>query len=107
MLALDVADADAVFAQAVAAGAEVRQPLADMFWGDRTASSTTRSGIAGTSLSIYATCHMTRSLPPPHRPSPESVTDRGGTSGLRASELFLGNDLARLRPADAHRTVGL
>ena len=35
VLALTVADADAVFAQAVAAGAQVRQPLADMFWGDR------------------------------------------------------------------------
>jgi uncharacterized glyoxalase superfamily protein PhnB len=35
VLALDVADADAVFAQAVAAGAHIRQPLADMFWGDR------------------------------------------------------------------------
>src|SRR6478752_6443222 len=35
VLALDVTDADAVFAQAVAAGAAVRQPLADMFWGDR------------------------------------------------------------------------
>ena len=35
VLALEVTDADAVFAQAVAAGAEVRQPLADMFWGDR------------------------------------------------------------------------
>ena len=35
VLALDVADADAVFAQAVAAGAEVRQPVTDMFWGDR------------------------------------------------------------------------
>jgi PhnB protein len=34
-LALDVADAEAVFAQAVTAGAAVRQPLADMFWGDR------------------------------------------------------------------------
>jgi PhnB protein len=34
VLALDVADAEAVFAQA-AAGAEIRQPLADMFWGDR------------------------------------------------------------------------
>ena len=31
VLALDVADAEAVFAQAVAAGAAVRQPLADMF----------------------------------------------------------------------------
>jgi PhnB protein len=35
VLALDVADAAAVFAQAVAAGAEVRQPLQDTFWGDR------------------------------------------------------------------------
>ena len=34
VLALDVADAEAVFAQAIAAGAVVRQPLADMFWGD-------------------------------------------------------------------------
>ena len=35
VLSLDVADADAVFAQAVAAGAQVRQPLQDTFWGDR------------------------------------------------------------------------
>jgi PhnB protein len=35
VLALDVSDAEASFAQAIAAGAEVRQPLADMFWGDR------------------------------------------------------------------------
>ena len=35
VLALDVADVDSVFAQAIAAGAEVRQPLQDMFWGDR------------------------------------------------------------------------
>jgi len=35
VLALDVADADAVVARAVAAGAEVRQPVQDMFWGDR------------------------------------------------------------------------
>lgn len=35
VLALEVDDAEAVFAQGVKAGAEVRQPLADMFWGDR------------------------------------------------------------------------
>jgi PhnB protein len=35
VLALSVADAEAVFARAVAAGAEVRQPLHDAFWGDR------------------------------------------------------------------------
>jgi PhnB protein len=34
VLALDVADAEAVFAQAVAAGAQIRQPLADTFWGE-------------------------------------------------------------------------
>jgi PhnB protein len=35
VLALEVDDADAAFARAVAAGALVRQPVADMFWGDR------------------------------------------------------------------------
>jgi PhnB protein len=35
VLALEVADAEAVFAQAVAAGAAVRRPLQDMFWGER------------------------------------------------------------------------
>jgi PhnB protein len=35
VLALHVADADAVFAQAIAAGATARQPVQDMFWGDR------------------------------------------------------------------------
>lgn len=34
VLSLDAADAEAVFAQAVAAGAQVRQPLQEMFWGD-------------------------------------------------------------------------
>lgn len=32
---LAVSDADAVWAQAVGAGAEVTMPLADQFWGDR------------------------------------------------------------------------
>jgi len=35
VLALEVADADAVFAQAIAAGATARQPVQEMFWGDR------------------------------------------------------------------------
>lgn len=35
VLALEVADARAVFERAVAAGAEVRQALGDTFWGDR------------------------------------------------------------------------
>jgi uncharacterized glyoxalase superfamily protein PhnB len=35
VLGLDVEDAEAVFAQAVAAGATVRQPVAEMFWGDK------------------------------------------------------------------------
>jgi PhnB protein len=32
---LQVEDVDAVFKQAVAAGAKITMPLADMFWGDR------------------------------------------------------------------------
>jgi len=34
VLSLDVTNADAVFGQAVAAGARVRQPLQEVFWGD-------------------------------------------------------------------------
>jgi uncharacterized glyoxalase superfamily protein PhnB len=35
VLALDVPDADAAFTRAVEAGATVRQPVGDMFWGER------------------------------------------------------------------------
>ena len=35
VLGLEVDDAEAWFGRAVAAGAQIRQPLADMFWGDR------------------------------------------------------------------------
>jgi PhnB protein len=35
VMALDVADADAVFSRAIDAGATARQPVAEMFWGDR------------------------------------------------------------------------
>jgi PhnB protein len=35
VLGLEVANADAAFSQAVAAGASVLQPVADMFWGER------------------------------------------------------------------------
>jgi PhnB protein len=35
VLGLEVDDAEVMFAQAVAAGASVRQPLQDVFWGDR------------------------------------------------------------------------
>jgi PhnB protein len=34
-LALYVADVDAAFARAIAAGATVKEPVADKFWGDR------------------------------------------------------------------------
>src|SRR5262249_54391849 len=34
VLSLDVDDAETVFAQALAAGAEIRQPLHEAFWGD-------------------------------------------------------------------------
>ena len=35
VLAVEVADAESAFNRAVAAGATVRQPLQDAFWGDR------------------------------------------------------------------------
>lgn len=35
VLALEVEDVDAVFARALGAGATARQPVQDMFWGDR------------------------------------------------------------------------
>jgi PhnB protein len=35
MIHLEVDDADVWFERAVAAGASVRMPLADQFWGDR------------------------------------------------------------------------
>jgi PhnB protein len=35
VLSMEVVDAEAVFAQAIAAGAEVCEPLQDAFWGDR------------------------------------------------------------------------
>jgi len=35
VLALEVADADATFGRAIEAGASARQPVAEMFWGDR------------------------------------------------------------------------
>jgi uncharacterized glyoxalase superfamily protein PhnB len=34
VLSVEVADAEAVFAQAIAAGGQVRQPLREVFWGD-------------------------------------------------------------------------
>ena len=64
VLALDVADAEAVFAQAVAAGAADSSTAGGHVLGrPARPGSRTRSGIAGTSLSTYATCHTMRSLP--------------------------------------------
>jgi len=34
VLSIEVADAESVFANAISAGAHVRQPLQEMFWGD-------------------------------------------------------------------------
>jgi PhnB protein len=105
VLALDVADAEAVFAQAVAAGAQIRQPLADMFWGDRHGQLEDLFGhrwiiaqhlrdaphdeVVAAATGIHLSALPTAEAP----------------AGLRASELSWGNDLARLRHADARRTV--
>jgi len=64
-----VPDAEAVFARAVAAGAEVRQPLAEVFWGDLHGQLDDPFGTAGTSLSTCATCRTTRSWRLRHGPS--------------------------------------
>jgi hypothetical protein len=89
-LALDVPDAEAVFAQAVAAGAEVRQPLQEVFWATCTASSRIRSGIAGMSASTCATCRTTRSSLLRRGRSLEMRSRLLGWSGLQVSELCLG-----------------
>jgi PhnB protein len=83
VLALEVEDAEAVFAQAVAAGATVRQPLADMFWGDRHGQLTILSDTAGTSASMSATSRTTRSSPPTRDSSHDYATARW-RGGLRA-----------------------
>ena len=67
VLALEVADAEAVFAQAVAAGAQVRQALQEAFWVTCTGRSRIRSAIAGISASTCATCRTTRSSRRPPR----------------------------------------
>ena len=58
VLALNVADAEAVFAQAVTAGATVRQPVRDCSGATCTARFSTRSDTSGTLASTYATCPM-------------------------------------------------
>jgi hypothetical protein len=60
------------FPQAVAAGAAIRQPLADMFWGDRHGQPEDPFGHRWTSLSTCATCHTMRSSSP-HGLSPGAV----------------------------------
>ena len=47
MLALYVADADAVFARAILAGAKVKRPLTDEFYGDRTGQLEDPCGLVG------------------------------------------------------------
>ncbi len=71
VLALDVADAEAVFAQAITAGADVRQPCRTCSGGTGTGSSKTLSGTGGTSASTYATSPTTRSWLLPPRRSPD------------------------------------
>ena len=72
VLALDVADAEAVFKQGVTGGRSDSSAAGGYVLGATgTASSRTRSGIAGTSLSTCTTCHTMRSPPPPHRRSAE------------------------------------
>lgn len=51
-LHLEVADADVAWERALAAGATVRFPLENQFWGSATARSSIRSAIAGRSAAL-------------------------------------------------------
>ena len=74
VLSLEVADADAVFARAVAAGAERRASRRRTCSGAiATASSRIPSATAGTSASTCAMSRTTRSWPRPLRCSPETM----------------------------------
>jgi PhnB protein len=69
-----VADVDAAFARAVAAGATAKMPPADMFWGDRYAQITDPFG------------HSWSLATPKESPTPEQMQERmkkafGGTDG--------------------------
>ena len=90
VLALDVADAEAVFAQAVAAGATSDSHCRICSGVTCTANSTIRSDTVGTSVSTCATCRTTRSWRPPPGPSPEMRYRLLGRSGLRISGLCVG-----------------
>ena len=62
VLQINTDDADALWEQALAAGADVQHELADQFWGERHGQLPTPSGTDGTSLSASATYPTTRSL---------------------------------------------
>ena len=76
VLAIDVADAEAVFAHALAAGAEACQPPKTCSGVTGTAKLMIPSATAGTSPSIFETCRTTRSLPRPRGHSPEDRPER-------------------------------
>ena len=71
VLALDVADAEAAFAQAVAAGLRSVSRSRTRSGATCTANSTIHSGCVGTSANTCATCRTTKSWPPPRARSPE------------------------------------
>ena len=71
VLALDVADAEAAFAQAVAAGLRSVSRSRTRSGATCTANSTIHSGFVGTSANTCATCRTTKSWPPPRARSPE------------------------------------
>jgi PhnB protein len=89
VLSLDLEDAEAVFAQALGSGAEVRQPLHEASWGDLHRQLDDPFGHRWNMRSISATCPTRRSWPPPLRRSPEMRYRLLGPFGLRISEFCL------------------
>jgi uncharacterized glyoxalase superfamily protein PhnB len=69
VLQIETDDADALWARALGAGAEVRHELADQSGASATARWSTRSGIAGTSPSASARSRPRSSRRGPQRPS--------------------------------------
>ena len=77
VLHLSTDDVDAVWQRAIDAGAEVRQPLAEAFWGERYGQITDPSAIAGGSPSTSATSRASSSSAPWQSCSPDSAAGAG------------------------------
>jgi Glyoxalase/Bleomycin resistance protein/Dioxygenase superfamily len=89
VLSLDLEDAEAVFAQALGSGAEVRHPLHEASWGDLHGQLDDPFGHRWNIAQHLRERPTRRSWPPPLRRSPEMRYRLLGPFGLRVSEFCL------------------